>query len=432
MDGQAAPEAPRSIHIERGGSTWLVIGSIVGGLAAYGFQVIGTRALGTEGYAPIAALWTIQYLVWSVVLFTVETFVVRETLGDPVYRVLPHETAIGAWGWVVGTAAVVTASCWFVRDRLFYGVDELAIVAGAIVLSFGALAIIRGRLAGGGRYLAYGVISAGESVARSAIAIGIVIAGASTRVLAWALPAGAAAAASSWFALGLVHGRQAQRVPTRDRSRPLEATGMVRFLLSMTAVNAAAQLLLAGAPVAMAALSASASEMSVLFVTLTAARVPIVVALGGLLSRLLPMFAETLGRRGRSALPRMAALVTAATVGVAAVGAVAAMAAGGQLIGAFFGSQFRPPGWLAAAVTAGVVLATGGLVLNQLLTADGSERWLIVPWASGLICAIATMLMVAGSPSWRVGSAFVVGELVALGALVTVARSAARQPRPPP
>ena len=218
----------------------------------------------------------------------------------------------------------------------------------------------------------------------------------------------------------------------RSASATPGATGSGRFLLPMTVVNAAAQLLLAGAPVAMAALSASASEVSVFFVTLTAARVPIVVALGGLLSRLLPMFADTLARRGRSALLRMAALVAAATVGVASIGAIAAEAAGGQLIGAFFGSQFRPPGWLAAAVTAGVVLATGGLVLNQLLIADGSERRLIVPWASGLICAIATMLIVAGSPSWRVGNAFVVGELAALAALVTVARFAARRPPPPP
>jgi hypothetical protein len=107
MDGEARSVAHRSKHIERGGTTWLVIGSIVGGLAAYGFQVIGTRALGREGYAPIGALWTIQYLVWSVVLFTVETFVVRETLRAPGHRALPHATAIGAWRWVVATAGAV-------------------------------------------------------------------------------------------------------------------------------------------------------------------------------------------------------------------------------------------------------------------------------------------------------------------------------------
>lgn len=428
MDGEARSVAPRSSHIGTG-TGWLVIGSIVGGLAAYGFQVIGTRALGSEGYAPIGTLWTIQYLAWSVVLFTVETFVVRETLRAPGHRALPRASAIGAWWWIVGAAAAVTASCLLVRDRLFYGVDELAIVAGAIVLSFGALAIIRGRLAGGGRYLAYGVISAGESVARSAIAAGIAIAGASTRALAWALPAGAAAAASSWFALALVRRRRGQRAAPRE-PRPPDPTGVLRFLLPMTIVNAGAQLLLAGAPVAMAALSASASEVSVFFVTLTAARVPIVVALGGLLSRLLPAFDDTLARRGRSAMPRMAVLVAATAVGVAAIGAIAAGAVGGPLIGALFGPEFSPPGWLAAAVTAGVVLGTGGLVLNQLLIADGSERRLIAPWASGLMSAIATMLILAGTPSWRVGIAFVVGEIAALGALVAVARFAARRVPP--
>jgi O-antigen/teichoic acid export membrane protein len=431
MNGEARSVAHRSTHGGRTGTGWLVLGSIVGGLAAYGFQVVGTRALGSAGYAPIGTLWTIQYLAWSVVLFTVETFVVRETLRAPGRRALSRATAIGAWRWIVGAAAIVTVSCWLVRDRLFYGVEELAIIVGAIVLSFGALAIIRGQLAGEGRYLAYGVISAGESVARLAIATGIAMSGASTRALAWTLPAGAAVAVSSWFALALVRGRRDGRVSSGDPPSP-DATGGGRFLVPMTVVNAAAQLLLAGAPVAMVVLSASASEVSVFFVTLTAARVPIVVALGGLLSRVLPAFVDILARRGRTAMPRMAVLVAAAAIGVAAVGAISASAVGGPLIGAFFGQEFSPPGWLAAAVAAGVVLATGGLVLNQLLIADGSEQRLIVPWTSGLMSAIATMLIVTGTPSRRVGFAFVVGEMVALGALVAVARFASRRDPTPP
>lgn len=428
--GRPLSEPGRSGRIAGTGTGWLAAGAVVGGLGAYGFQVVATHALDREAYAPIGTLWTIQYLVWSVVLLAVETLVVRETLRAPLGAPLPRPTAIGGWRWIVGAAAVVTASCWLLRERLFYGVGELSIVAGSIVLGFGALAVVRGRLAGRGRYRVYGLVSAAESIVRLGLAAGIAIAGASTCALAWTLPVGAAAAASSWIVLGPSGRGRAPTEATRVPRSP-EPPGAGRFLLPATMANGATQLLLAGGPIAMVAISASPSELSVFFVTLTAARVPVVVALGGGLSRLLPVFTGILARRGPAALPRIAALVAGAAALLAAIGGGAAAAVGGPLIGALFGTELSPPGWLAAATTVGVVLATGGLVLNQLLIAAGSERRLVAPWAFGLMSAIATMLIVAGTPSWRVGISFVVGEMAALGALVAVARFAARRLPPP-
>jgi O-antigen/teichoic acid export membrane protein len=423
--GTGRASAARSDDPPHAGTRWLVAGSLVGGLGAYAFQVVGTRTLGEEAYAPIGTLWTIQYLVWSVVLFAVETLVIRETMRAPDLA-LPRPAALGAWRWIAGTAAVVTVGCWVVRDRLFFGFGQLAFVAGAIVLAFGALAVVRGRLAGRAQYRAYGVVSAAESVVRLGVALAVAVGGATTRGTAWALPIGAAVAASSWFTLG---------PPVRERrkarpSPPPDGSGVGRFLLPATLANGAAQLLLAGGPVAMVALSASAAELSVFFVTLTAARVPIVLALGGILSRLLPDFAGALARRGRRAMSRIAAVVATSAVCIAAVGAAAAVAVGGQVVGALFGNALAPPGWLAAAATVGVVLATGGLVLNQLLIAAGSERRLVAPWMIGLISAIVALVVVAGTPSWRVATSFVVGEAAALGGLVVAARTAARKPPP--
>src|SRR4029450_939696 len=57
-----------------------------------------------------------------------------------------------------------------------------------------------------------------------------------------------------------------------------------------TSANAAAQLLLAGGPLLLAFLHASPTAISIFFVTVTAARLPIVFVFGGILSRLLGTF----------------------------------------------------------------------------------------------------------------------------------------------
>ena len=41
-------------------TSWVVLGAGFAGIATYLFQIVGTRALGTEAYAPISVLWTIQ------------------------------------------------------------------------------------------------------------------------------------------------------------------------------------------------------------------------------------------------------------------------------------------------------------------------------------------------------------------------------------
>src|SRR4026209_410184 len=58
----------------RDGTAWLLIGSLPAGVLAYVFQVIGGRVLGSEAFAPIATLWTLQYVVMAILLFAIEQY----------------------------------------------------------------------------------------------------------------------------------------------------------------------------------------------------------------------------------------------------------------------------------------------------------------------------------------------------------------------
>jgi O-antigen/teichoic acid export membrane protein len=325
-------------------------------------------------------------------------------------------TALRVGGWMLAVAVALTGTTWVLREGLFYGVDELAIVAGLIVIAYGVFAVVRGRLAGLDRFKAYGLVSASESVIRLALAAVVALTVATTRALGWIMPFGALAAAAWWLVVGR---RRGELIVHEPAVAPPRAS---RFLGLTTATNAAVQVLLAGAPLVVVALGAGPAEVSVVFVTMTAARVPVVLALGGLLSRLLPTFVRILEERGDAAAARVGQRILLSTLAVAVVGAVAGGLVGGPLIALFFGAEFTPAWWFAGATGAGVLLATGGMLLNQMLIARGLEHRLPGPWYIGLAAASVTVVLAGGSPSARVAAAFVVGELVAVVALVIAAR----------
>jgi O-antigen/teichoic acid export membrane protein len=392
------------------GTTWMVVGAFVAGVGVYLFQAIGTRSLGDVAFAPISALWTIQYLVVSVALFPIETYVAHRTLLGPDEREL-RSALVRLSGWVAVVAIAVTGITWVWREQLFHGIADLPLVAGAITGTFGAFMIVRGRLVGEERFKAYGLVTATESAGRAVLAAGVTLVVSSTQALAWTMPLGALAAASLWFVV-----RRRHRPPSESHdATPLSAG---RFLAITTGANAILQALLAGGPLVLALLGALPSQVSVLFVTLTAARVPVLFLFSGLLSRLLPTFLR-LGRAddGRE-LRRAAMWVALAALGCATVGGLLAGAIGGPVLGFLFGDAFAPPGWVAAGTTAGALLATGSMILNQVLVAQGFPARSLVAWLVALVAAAAALFILGGSPTQRVVGAFVVAEGVALFALV--------------
>jgi O-antigen/teichoic acid export membrane protein len=386
------------------GTHWMLVGAAVAAVGAYAFQVVGARALGGVRYAPISALWTIQYLIVSVLLYPVETYVTHRTL-------LQRDTASASrlWVWIVTGAVVLSGASWALRGQLFHGSGDLALVIGLLTVAYGAFMIVRGRLAGTERFKAYGLVTGWESTTRAVLAVVMASFAATTRAFAWVMPFGAFAAALLWLPL-----KRRPREPRPIGIAPEPPTQPVRFLMLTTGANGILQLLLAGGPLVLAFLGAPPSEVSILFVTLAAARVPLVFFFSGLFSRLLPTFVRLGGSDQGRGLRRTALWIAVGTSAVAAVGGLTAAMFGGPLLRLLFGPSFEPQGWIAAGVTAGVLLATGSMVLNQVLIAQGSEERSLAAWGLALAAAAVALAIVDDTASARVVIAFVVGEAVAL------------------
>lgn len=408
---------------------WVLFGSLASGLGAYAFQVIGVRALGEVAYAPISILWTFQYLVSTIALYSAEAYVTRTvTLAGGDTGVLRGPVRIiGAW---IATLSVLVAVLSLVfREALFGGDAQLALVAGLLVAAYGAFFVIKGRMAGTNRFRSYGAATALESIGRILIAVPVLAVAATADALAWVMPIGPALVAVWW----LFDRGRAEHPDTIDLTvEPVvsESDGTGRFLLATTIANACSQTLLAAGPLVLLPLGASAAEVSVFFVTITAARVPLVFAFGGLLSRLLPPLTR-MARAGQVAkLRRITLLVAAGFVALGAVGAVAGRLVGPQLVALFFGEGARPDATFVALAAVGVMLATGATLLNQVLIARGAESRLVAPWLTALAVAALVIALVDGTATFRVAAAFAVGEAVALAGVLLVALTAATA-RPP-
>ncbi|MGH8944789.1 MAG: hypothetical protein ACRDVL_01400, partial [Acidimicrobiia bacterium] len=100
------------------GTTFMIAGGLIGAFGAYVFQVYGGRTLGTVGFAPVAALWTVFFILATVLLVPVEQYVTREVASGR--KALPHDLkpamAMAAVGSVVGGGFVL-----FTLEPLFDG-----------------------------------------------------------------------------------------------------------------------------------------------------------------------------------------------------------------------------------------------------------------------------------------------------------------------
>lgn len=408
----AAPRRPtqRATH-------WVLFGSLASGIGAFAFNVLGTQVLGEADYLPIVVLWTIQYLAGTIVLFSAEAFVARALQNGEGAGLDRSVRVIGAW--VAAFAGLTGIVTYLLRERLFHGEGHLALAAALLIASYAGFYVIKGRMAGTNRFRSYGAATALESLGRILIAVPVLALLPTTGALAWVMPLGPAMVVTWWL---YDRGRALPPDPVAEDEVAPQTAGAGSFLAATTAANAVSQTLLAAGPLVLLPLGASPSEVSVFFVVVTAARVPLVFAIGGLLSRLLPPLTR-LARAGDDAMLRRIALLTVpATVAVALVAALAAWFAGVPIVSVLFDIT-RPDRVFVVLTVFGVMLATGSLLLNQILIARGSEHRLVFPWLAALVVAALTVALAPGTPTLRVSVAFAAGEVVALlgllGAVLT-------------
>ncbi len=388
----------------------MVVGAAVSAAGAILFQLVGARGLGEVDFAPIALLWTMQFLGFTVLYTPVEQLIIRRlTLSGGRADAL-RNTALPAGVVVIGGAALaagfVAANQSSFQDRLaFIG------VAFALFISLGAYAVARGFMAGRGRFADYGVAVGLEAVSRIVLAALVVAFTATSVSLAWALAiAPLAALVVRPFRRPTAHEVEAQP--------DLTSTG--GFLAGMLIATSASQTILAAGPLVVDALGATEAAVTTFFVTFTLFRGPLTASYN-LLARVLPWFTATAARGEDQRLGRVALLAGAGTVVAAGLAAAIAAVVGPPVVEILF--EVRPTGGLAALAAGGVVLGAVALFMGQVLVGRGATARLAVAWVAALAVAAVVLVVVEASPSMRTAWSFVAGEGAALVAtLVAVVR----------
>jgi O-antigen/teichoic acid export membrane protein len=380
------------------GTTFMVAGGLIGAVGAYVFQVYGGRALRPEAFAPIGVLWTVFFILATVLLVPVEQYVTREVASGR--KAIPHDlepaTVMAAIGAVVGGGFVLAT-----LDRLFEGSWQYVLQIALLMAGYALLFVGKGVLAGRRRFADVGWVLIVETVVRLLAGVLAIQMFATAESLGWAMVLGGVA----------VLGMRWWRHDLGDPRSP--AAPASHFLGGYVAATSASQILLGAAPIAVAALGASPALVSVVFVTFTLYRAPmtLIFALQG---RILPFLVGIAGAGDRHRLGRFARNVVFAGAGLALLGGLVGWLVGAPVVTLLFGEEFAPSSMVAALTAAGVMAAATAQIAGQVLVAEARTSRLAGAWFAGLVVAVVALLMLGGQPDVRVALAFAIGEGVAL------------------
>lgn len=387
------------------GTGFMVTGGLLGAIGAYLFQVYGGRALGPDAFFPLTVLWTVFFILATVLLIPVEQYVTREVASGK--RALPRDLrptlVMALIGAVIGGGFVVVT-----LDDLFDGDFQYVIQIVFLMIGYALLFMGKGVLAGTRRFSQVGWVLIVETVARLVAGVVAVQILASATSLGWAMVIGGFA----------VLGLRWWRHDTGDPGRP--AAPAAKFLGGYVAGSASSQLLLGAAPIAVAALGGSAALGSIVFVTFTLYRAPLTLIFA-LQGRILPYLVGLARDGSYERLTRIARMVVLGGAGLALIGGLAGWLVGADVVGLLYGSEFAPTDTVAMLAAAGVMAAAAAQIASQVLVAEGRTRRLSLAWFGGLVVAVVALVLLSGEPGTRVALSFAIGEFVALGLMAVLA-----------
>jgi O-antigen/teichoic acid export membrane protein len=391
----------------------MILGTMVSAFSVYVYQVIAGRMLGTDEFAPIGVMWTVMFLVFTVLLLPVEQYVTRHltitggrTAGDRTGIMLVGGTI--ALGIVLGVGFVIVT-----RDRFFDGAAVYGVVMFINLAGRSLLAIARGYLAGRRRFHAYGAAIAIEGVAL--VILSLFVAAVSPTTLAFAIA----------MSLGPLSVLLVRPFSGGYRGEPLQDASAqgIGFLGPLIIATGASQLVLSVGPIVVGFVGGTAAAISVFFITFTLFRGPVTSSYN-IVARVLPDFTSLAARGEQHRLSAWAGKLGLIGVATMIVFGVSGWILGPTVVDFLYGGEFRPSPQLAALGAAGVGAALIALFLNQIYIARGETGRMALVWVSSLLVAGAVLAVTTTEPVIRVGTAFLAGEataMVLLGGVGTLA-----------
>ncbi len=418
------PQVRRRIRVGAvaGNGTFVMLaGTVVSLLGAYLFQVGGGRILGPVDFAPVTVLWTVQFLIMTVVMIPIEQLVIRRMTLSAGRTASLRSSALPLLVLLLGASAVAGSIAAALLRQSFAGDVRFVFLTVGLVATYSVFAVARGYLAGRGQYHRYGIATAAESVGRLLLAGAVLLVTTDTAAIGLVLVLAplAVLVVRPFTALrGRAAAGSGPGAPESTEDALVGGAG--RFLMPLVLANGASQTMLGAGPVIVVALGASPTTVSIVFLTFTLFRAPSWV-LQSALSRVLPPFTALASTP--AALRRWALLLAGAGVTLSLLGGPVGWWMGPEVVGLLVGPEFAPSAPLAGLVAAGTVLAASTLFSGQILIAVGRTDRLAVAWLIGLAAA-AVALTLREPAELRVAMAFLIGEMVALVAVSAFAITA--------
>ncbi|HEX9763249.1 MAG TPA: hypothetical protein VGA97_09135 [Acidimicrobiia bacterium] len=387
------------------GTSFMVGGSLLGAVGAYIFQWYGARSLDPVTLAPISALWTLFFILITILLVPVEQYVTREVASGR--KALPNDlrpaAVMGGIGSVLGVAYV-----WGNLDQLFAGNPQYLVQIVLLVVGYGLLFVGKGVLAGSRRFAGVGWIMSLETLVRLLAGVVFLSLVLNATSMGWAMVVG------GFSVLGLRWWRH-DKGDVKAPASPARG-----FLLGYVGGSSSSQILLAGAPLAVDALGGSPALVSIIFITFTLFRAPLTL-IYSLQGRVLPYLVGLVHVDDRPRLARIARYVVVGGAGLAVLGGLVGWLVGPAVVSLLYGGRYQPATIVATLVAAGVMAAAAAQIASQVLVAEGRTKLLGLAWFGGLVAAVIVTLLISGAPDVRVSIGFVVGEFVALGLMALLA-----------
>ncbi len=381
----------------------MVVGAIGAAIGSYLFQLVVGRVLGPTDFAPVSALWTLQFLIFTIVILPLEQMLVARIVSGRAGS-LVRLTGITA----LVTSGIVAAIGFLWSEDLFARSAWFSLQLGLIVLIYAWFAFRRAHLAAIGRYRRYGLVTFLESAIRFVVVAAILVGGGGAVAVGWALVSGGMAV--------LFTGRAAGPSPARAQE-----SGGGSLLWALVAANGSGQLLLAGGPLAAAALGLAPGQISIVFMVMVLFRAPITLAYG-VVARVIRPLVELQMKAGQQGLRSLATRSLVVAAPLALLAWFVGWSIGPRIVELLLGEGFVPTRLFSATIAAGMVFATLGLFMQQILIVIEHAVGLAGPWFLGLGAALAAVAFVA-DPLVAIGGGFLLGEAVASVGLVVAIRT---------
>jgi O-antigen/teichoic acid export membrane protein len=397
------------------GARVLSAGIAATGLVTFAFFSLAAHALGPVEYKRVSLLWSVTFLIISVIYRPVEQLLSR-TISVRRARGLAGGHALRlALGIQLAFAAVFLAVALAARTRIerdaFDGSTALYWVLVVAVLAYAASYFARGWLAGHQRFGLYGGLVLLESCSRCVFAL-LAAAGLSSGQGFVALGIAAAPLVSLLVVPPALAGR-AHATATGGEETGISVRGGAGFAGAVLLVMAAEQALLNGPIVIVDATAANAALAGFAFNVLLITRAPLQL-FQAIQTTLLPHLSTLSATDDEAAFRHALRTIVGAIAAFAAVVVVALAVLGPWVMGLLFGDDFHYARGGLVLVGAGMGLHLCSGTLNQAALARGRAGAAAAAWVGAAVLFLAWL---AVSPLTNELLAVEAGYAAATGAL---------------